>query len=529
MTPAASLVRLVAAAAVFAPAVTASASVERFALIVGNNTGDRSEAALRYAETDAEKLHEVLADVGGTRPENMVLLRGRDADAMRRALITLNERIRTRMTEHSVEPMLVVYYSGHADQGSLHLGESKLEIDELEALVRGSAAKFRLLIVDACRSGSLTRVKGGSRVPPFPIEVQERLEEEGLVYLTSTSANEDAQESDELGGSFFTHYLVSGLLGAADENSDAAVTVEEAYAHAYTNTIRASSRTLAGVQHPTFNYGVKGRGGIVLTRLDRSSPRTARLTSRLERTYLIMHGSSEGPVMAELAPAAGARHLYVRPGRYFVRSRAPDHLLEGEVEVEAGAVVDLDRLELDRIEYARLVRKGGAELRAVHGVTAGYQVRTAIRANDDSPCHGVFAAYSLDLASLSLLPRLGACRASFQAGPLSTQTDAFELGLQLRHAWDLDYFTVETGLGGGAVLLRQSFRRSDSASAPPVNLTLGGQLSAGWAISTDLPAGVYLTAEASAVLYFFREERESGEVLATPLAGLIGLGLGKRW
>ena len=42
---------------------------------------------------------------------------------------------------------------------------------------------------------------------------------EGVVFLTSSSANEDAHESDTLKGSFFTHYLVSGMLGAADTDA----------------------------------------------------------------------------------------------------------------------------------------------------------------------------------------------------------------------------------------------------------------------------------------------------------------------
>ena len=61
--------------------------------------------------------------------------------------------------------------------------------------------------------------------------------------LAATAASEDAQESDELRGSFFTHYLVSGLLGAADEDGDGAVTLAEAYDHAYAATLRATSRT----------------------------------------------------------------------------------------------------------------------------------------------------------------------------------------------------------------------------------------------------------------------------------------------
>ena len=46
----------------------------------------------------------------------------------------------------------------------------------------------------------------------------------------SLSTSSDAsQESDEIGGSYFTHYLVSGMRGAADANGDQLVTLAEVY------------------------------------------------------------------------------------------------------------------------------------------------------------------------------------------------------------------------------------------------------------------------------------------------------------
>lgn len=66
---------------------------------------------------------------------------------------------------------------------------------------------MRVLVLDACRSGALTRVKRGRIVQPFAITHDAGLRGEGMV-LTASSANEDAQESDELRGSFFAHALV---------------------------------------------------------------------------------------------------------------------------------------------------------------------------------------------------------------------------------------------------------------------------------------------------------------------------------
>ncbi|HTU57369.1 MAG TPA: hypothetical protein VMF89_03030, partial [Polyangiales bacterium] len=74
---------------------TAQAGVERFAVVIGNNRGLTGDEVLRYAESDAERVHEVLRELGGFQPANMVLLRNEDATTVQRTLISFNDRIRT--------------------------------------------------------------------------------------------------------------------------------------------------------------------------------------------------------------------------------------------------------------------------------------------------------------------------------------------------------------------------------------------------------------------------------------------------
>src|SRR6266436_1350187 len=160
---------------------TASAGVERFAVLIGNNAGEPGEVELRYAESYAEKLHDTLEDLGGFPPANVVLLRGEKAPVVLQTLVTMNDRIRAVVSNPDNQAVLFVYFSGHADTVALHLGKSRFELSQLEQIVRGSAATFRVLVSDACRSGALTRVKGGQRAPPFPIVMGEQLSGEGVV------------------------------------------------------------------------------------------------------------------------------------------------------------------------------------------------------------------------------------------------------------------------------------------------------------------------------------------------------------
>lgn len=523
------------------------AGVERYAVLLGNNHGAVGEQPLRYAEEDARRVHDVMADLGGFRPENLLLLRGEDAATARRALIALNERIRHAASARGTQAMLLVYYSGHADAQALHLGDSALALEELEGLVRGSAATFRLLVLDACRSGALTRVKGGSPAPALQLRLEERLPGEGAVFLTSSSANEDAQESDALQGSFFTHYLVSGLMGAADEDADGQVVLEEAYRHAYTHTLRASSATLTGPQHPTFQYELRGQGDVVLSRLGGRAERRGQLEFPPERTYLVFDESerARGAVVAEVAAHDARRRLSLRAGRYLVRGRGRDFLLEGQVEVRPAQQQRVTDAQLTRTEYARLVRKGRGEPGALpgqrslaHSPQLGARVRTAFW-RDSSPCLGGFVGWGLELAQLSITPRVGYCSGSIRARSFSTRMSETDLGLRLTRAWDFSALTLDAGVVVGGALLQQDVLRVDGPWAVPLpsRRAAAGLVGATVGLTRDLPGALFVTLDVESQTYFFR--RSEPAVLGEPgilptqtrssFALRSGLAFGRRW
>jgi hypothetical protein len=494
----------------------ARAQVERFAIVVGNNFGEASEASLSYAETDAERMASTLESVGGVRPENLVLLRGQDAGTFRRTLIAINDRVRAA----GRQSVLVVYYSGHSDAQALHLGASALELSELEQLVRGSAANFRLLIVDACRSGALTRVKGGTPVAPFDLHLEERVAGEGAVFLTSSSASEDSQESDEIKGSFFTHALISGLLGAADANGDGKVTLDEAYRYAYDATLRASSKSLSGVQHPTFEYEVRGEGDVVLATLPLSG---SFIQFPEGRTWLLFRGGEDGSVVGEIALRDRSRRLSVGPGRYFVRGRAPDVLLEGLVEVQpAGLTVDEARLT--RTSYARLVRKGGSRESALSIELEG-RVRSQLL-DDSSICPGVAAGVSIALRGFTLTPRAAGCRGGFSNPGIDATLDEYDLEVAAAHVWDLHILSLQAGVTAGGSLLVQRFL---TAGIAPRRSTAALQLSPFVGAIADLSQTNYLYLNALAATYLFRNLDENGNARFSPsFAVRLSFGFGIR-
>ena len=506
----------------------AAAPPARIAVIIGNDLGDADDQRLRFAESDAMKVAEVLRDLGGFRAEDTILLLGGETRAARRALISVNDRIRS-LTGSGTQVMLLVYYSGHADARALHLGGTSFEVAELEELVRGSPATIRLLILDSCRSGAVTRVKGGMRGPPLKIRLDQRLAGEGVVFLTSSAADENAQESDEIRGSFFTHHLVSGLLGAADDDRDGEISIEEAYRYAYENTLRSSSRTLGGLQHPTFRYEVGGRGKIALSRLVASARRRGLLTLPVGRTYLLFAGDATGPVVAELGAADRQRQVSVRAGRYFVRGRAADHLLEGTVVLRAGERLAVADQSLKRVAYARLVRKGGGLVRLAHGPLVAYRVHSPLTAGT-SACHGLAAGWSIDLARYSITPRVSMCRGGFSNQTLRATEDEADAGVRFSHAWDLPWLTVDLGVELGGALIQQSF---ETRGVAPDNLTAAGRIGAGLGARRDLARGWYASLELGGESYLFKAEestasgagagpatRFSGALVGTMLLGV---------
>src|SRR5262249_28772298 len=117
----------------------------------------------------------------------------------------------------------------------------------------------------------------------------------------------------------------------ADANGDQTVTVDEAFRYTRDQTILASARTVSGVQHPTFHYDVRGRTELVLANLgmDRT---LGRLTLPANATWLVARTQPDA-IVGEIGAGATQRTLSLRPGRYTVRGRTRDALLEGSVTV----------------------------------------------------------------------------------------------------------------------------------------------------------------------------------------------------
>jgi len=242
------------------PAGNATAETHRLALIASQNHGGEGTVPLRYADADAWKLREVLVELGGFDRARVRFLPDVSRNQLIAALVESGRQAATLQANGEDKVLLLVFYSGHADREGLRLGRSTVSYEELEHLVESSGARVRLQIIDACHAGQATRIKGASPVPSFVVEMDPELASEGRVIITSSAADEVSQESDDIGGSYFTHFVVSGLRGAADHDGDLRISLDELYRYLYQETLFHTSGTRAGPQHPSYEYDLRGQG-----------------------------------------------------------------------------------------------------------------------------------------------------------------------------------------------------------------------------------------------------------------------------
>lgn len=359
-------------------AATNSARAERrIALLVGHSFGGESLQPLRYVGHDLERMREVLLVAGGFRADDIVFSFDEDAATVLGHLDDIDERLRRRPPLGNT--LLLFYYSGHALDGELRLGETRLSLGELKRRVEASPADLRLAFLDSCRSGGITRFKGARVGRPVSIsvdvttsgqndanaaaasEARPRLStaasQRGLVLLTASAADEDAQESDALQGSFFTHFLTSGLRGAADANEDGNVTLSEVYDYAYANTVARTIGTRGGIQHPAYRFDLQGAGNVVLGQT--ATPPSAMLFPKGLAGEFVVFDRRRQVVLADFdTDGKRSTRLALRPGSYVLKKRETDHLLIGQVDMAVGELLTVRTDGLERVAFADDYAKG---------------------------------------------------------------------------------------------------------------------------------------------------------------------------
>ncbi len=478
------------AAAAPAPAAAAGPAptvrLRRFVLLAGVDDGGPTRTKLRYAASDARAMGRVLQTLGGVAPEDIVFVSTANRAAFEAAFADVEQRLRAGATP-GVRRELLVYYSGHSDEDGLLVGRDRIGYDDLRARVQRAPADLRVVILDSCASGAFTRRKGGVKRAPFLLDASSDMR--GHAFLTSSAADERAQESDRISASYFTYYLVSGLRGAADVNQDKRVTLQEAYQFASQETLARTERSQAGPQHANYDFDLAGTGDLVVTDV-RGTQSGLVLTPELGGRITVREAS--GALVAELRkPPGNTIELGLEPGAYVVAMDSGTTIFQANVALTAGKHTPLAAAAFHAAGPREAAVARGDDAPALVGAPEATATAAAPppAMSEPAPFKATF------------FPTRADARANvegFSFGFIADRSQRVH-GFQLAIGWaqtDVDLFALQ--LSAGANLVRGSFEGAQITAGANIvtgngrglQLVGGGNIVDGSYVGTQIAGGI---------------------------------------
>jgi hypothetical protein len=187
---------------------------------------------LRYTDDDAYRMYAFLkSPEGGALEDDQISILIDEAATKQNIINTMNKIF----GKAGPNDLVMLYFSGHGLKGSFLPSDfdgfnNKLEHEEINAILKNSPAKYKLCIADACHSGSLLAMKSG-QVPNTLANYYQSLAQaqRGTALIMSSKSDETSLESSGLRQGVFSHFLIRGLKGEADFNTDKVVTVQELF------------------------------------------------------------------------------------------------------------------------------------------------------------------------------------------------------------------------------------------------------------------------------------------------------------
>lgn len=291
----------------------------RIAILFAHNLSGGRAKRLRYAVSDAHKMKAVLQQVAGYTPSHIFLFANRSAAFIRKAFKHIDRRIK-HMKRSGCKVTLLLYYSGHARNGQFYLGGSNLSFREVRTFLKRSQASLRLAFLDTCGSGRFLQMRGLVRErTTFRIPALNTHMAKGEAIITSTGTRENAYEDVKLKGGIFTHFMVTGLRGAADHNGDGTVTLNELYSYTYNWTLNRTVFARSGPQKPHFHTHLKGSGHVVLSTTQKINTQL-HFTSNASGQFFIWNANQT--LYAGFRKKAGSvLKLAIAPGMYTIQWR----------------------------------------------------------------------------------------------------------------------------------------------------------------------------------------------------------------
>jgi hypothetical protein len=247
-----------------APSAPTAVVGEKWAVVVGISEYRGDGLNLRYADRDAESIREFLIEKGGFRPDRVRSLSNQHAtyQEIRTALFSF-------LAGTQPDDMVLIFLAGHGVQDAVNpdnyfflthdsqignLGGTAIPMWDLGNVMDYTIRAQRILVfADTCHSGAALDRGGandGKNLNFFNKYLEVLARKKGRLVVTASQAHESSLETAKLGHGVFTHSLLLGLAGAADDNpADGVVTAGE-----LVDYVRAKvPEETAGEQHPSYS------------------------------------------------------------------------------------------------------------------------------------------------------------------------------------------------------------------------------------------------------------------------------------
>jgi uncharacterized caspase-like protein len=209
-----------------------SKGAKKFAVVVGVSTYRMSSANLRYADDDAYRYYAYLKSCkGGCLDDDQMAVLVDEAATRDNILKTMREIF----SKAGPDDMVIFFFSGHGSNGLFcpyditENGQNILSHDDIRAVFKASAAKTKIVLADACHSGSIASSSSNSTAGVSGYNKTD------VVIIMSSTAQETSQEDPQIRQGAFTYYLLKGLKGSADKNHDKRISLEELFPYIKAN------------------------------------------------------------------------------------------------------------------------------------------------------------------------------------------------------------------------------------------------------------------------------------------------------
>lgn len=351
-------------------ALSSAYTPRRMALLVGiSEFDDPHWRGLRYPAKDATDLAAAMLDPARGRFDQVRVLT-RPEETTRAAILAALRELRKQA--HRPDDVVVVYFSAHGtlardatgelrrflvtrDASYRAIAQTALSMDMLKAEFDALSSRRRLLVLASCHSGNgksllpkelekeLSGVKSGFYARP--------LEESSRASMVFAACDwgETAREDEGLRNDIYTHFLVEGLGGGADRNTDGAVTATEAHDYARRRTFAFTE----GRQRPSAEILEVGADPVVLSgNIARTGrPELFSYNPRLDGFTLKVDGEARTELPGGAAVTPGKRTVELTKGDAVLMRR--------DVEVSAGERLPLEQLLSEAFPRRSLSLLGG--------------------------------------------------------------------------------------------------------------------------------------------------------------------------